>query len=252
MRNLILIGGLALATAAPSSPPARARVIRGDCKEVFGASVCVWARLSGDQVVAFGATLPYRLIADAPANGKMVWPPPVAATIRLPADVREATGFDNFQLSWEHHGHPPGAYLAPHFDFHFYTEAADRVSAIDCSNAAKPAQLPLGYALPDVTVPGLGELKGICVPTMGMHALPEADLTAQDPFSRSMLVGYYGGAPIFLEPMISRATLMRRRSFEQPVPMVPGTTKGVRYPVTFQAVYDKATDSYDLVLGMTK
>ena len=46
-----------------------------------------------------------------------------------------------------------------------------------------------GYALPDLTISGLGELVGACVPGMGMHSMPAAD----------------GGDVIFVEPMIARA-----------------------------------------------
>jgi hypothetical protein len=244
-----LIGGLALTTLG-AAPPRRTeeRVVRGECREVFGAPVCVWARVAGTRVLAFGATVPFRVVAAAPAVGEMVWPPPVAAIIPLPAEVRRAVGFDHLQLSWEHHGHPPGPYLTPHFDFHFYTVTADQVRAIDCADRSKPARLPVGYALPDIDVPGLGRLEGLCVPTMGMHGVPAADLAAAGPFDHTMLVGYYGGAPIFLEPMVSRATLMERRSFGGSVPAVPSPPDGVRFPVSFRAEYDSAAEVYRLVL----
>jgi hypothetical protein len=202
-------------------------------------------------VLAFGATVPYRVVSDAPADGEMIWPPPVAAIIPLPDEVRRATGFDNLQISWEHHGHPPGPYLTPHFDFHFYTVKADRVRAIDCSDPSKPASLPAGYALPDIAVPGLGELKGLCVPTMGMHGVPAAELAATKPFDHTMLVGYYGGAPIFLEPMVSRAALLERKSFGGIVPNVTGAD-GVRFPTSFRAEYDPENQAYELVMSMEK
>jgi hypothetical protein len=201
-------------------------------------------------VLAFGATVPYRMVAAAPAHGEMIWPPPVAAMIPLPVEVRQQTGFDHLQMSWEHHGHPPGPYLTPHFDFHFYTVTADRVRAIDCADTTKPSNLPSGYALPDITVPGLGELKGLCVPTMGMHGVPEAELAATAPFDHTMLVGYYAGAPIFLEPMVSRATLMERKSFESAVPVVANGPEGVRFPAAFRAEYDPTAEAYQLVFTM--
>jgi hypothetical protein len=248
---LSLIGGLTLTSpgAAPRRPD-EGRLVRGECREVFGAPVCVWARVAGERVLAFGATVPFRVVAAAPADGEMAWPPPVAAIIPLPAEVRRATGFDHFQMSWEHHGHPPGPYLTPHFDFHFYTVTADRVRAIDCADRSKPARLPAGYALPDIDVPGLGRLEGLCVPTMGMHGVPATELASTAPFEQTMLVGYYGGAPIFLEPMVSRATLMERRGFGGAVPMVPNLPEGVRFPASFRAEYDPASEEYRLVLDM--
>lgn len=254
MRSGFLVLGLAAGLIPAGGVPAvsspEGRLVRGECREVFGAPVCVWARVSGTRVLSFGATVPDRVVTAAPHDGEMVWPPPVAAIIPLPAEVRQGTGFDHFQISWEHHGHPPGPYLTPHFDFHFYTVPVEQVRAIDCANVTKPAAVPPGYALPDITVPGLGELKGLCVPTMGMHAMPATELAATTPFEHTLLVGYYAGAPIFIEPMVSRATLMERKSFESPMPVVANGPKGVRFPAAFRAEYDRGAQAYQLVFTM--
>ena len=60
--------------------------------------------------------------------------------------MARATGFDHLSVNWEAHGHPPALFLTPHFDFHFYTVAPDRVAAIDCADLRKPAQLPTQYS----------------------------------------------------------------------------------------------------------
>ncbi|HTO73461.1 MAG TPA: hypothetical protein VMJ30_06565, partial [Gemmatimonadales bacterium] len=137
-----LVSGLALMGAALTPSRPAERMVKGECREVFGSPVCVWARMKGDQVVSWGATVPFKVVADAPADGEMVWPPATAAVIPLPAEVQKATGFDHFEMSWEHHGHPPGPYLTPHFDFHFYTIPTDQVRAIDCTDATKPTAVP--------------------------------------------------------------------------------------------------------------
>jgi hypothetical protein len=245
-----VLGAMTLAGAALSAFHPGERQVQGECRAVFGAPVCVWARVSGEKMVSFGATVPYQVVADAPAEGKMLWPPPTAAIIPLPAEVRKQTGFDHLEMSWEHHGHPPGAYLTPHFDFHFYTVSADRVRAIDCADATKPAELPSGYVLPDVTVPGLGELKGLCVPTMGMHGVPASALEATTPFEHTLLLGYYGGALIFLEPMISRAALLEKKSFEGAVPIVANGPGQVHFPAEFRVDYDQTAQAYHLVFRM--
>lgn len=116
--------------------------------------------------------MPLASINAAPLDAPMVFPPVLAAAERLPDDVRRATGFDHVGVNWEAHGHPPALFVAPHFDFHFYTASPPEIAAVDCTNAAKPASLPHGYALPDVDIPGMGVLVGLCVPAMGMHAMP--------------------------------------------------------------------------------
>lgn len=67
-------------------------------------------------------------------------------------------------------GHPPKPFETPHFDFHFYTISDSARRAIDCTDKLKPAALPAGYTMEDMTIPGIGLLVGTCVPRMGMHA----------------------------------------------------------------------------------
>ena len=59
-----------------------------------------------------------------------------------------------------------------------------------------------------------------------------------------MVIGYYHQKPIFFEPMIARATLLERRSFELRVPYVAGVPTAVRYPTQFRARYDSTAQSY--------
>jgi len=162
----------------------------------------------------------------------------------MPAEVTAATGVDHFTFYWEPHGHPPGAYLTPHFDFHFYGIDQPAREAIDCVDTTKPATLATGYGLPDVEIPGLGMLTGLCVPAMGMHSAPAADLASEVAFDGTMVIGYALGNPIFFEPMIARHLLTRRQSFDLPMPAVPGLPEGLRYPQQFRAEYDAAADAY--------
>ena len=148
----------------------------------------------------------------------MVFPPPFAAVVPLPAEVKEATGFDHLAVNWEHGGHHPALFMTPHFDFHFYTISPDQAAAITCEDLSKPAALADRYALPDLTIPGLGELVGACVPTMGMHSMPADELEETDLFGATMIVGYYAGEIIFLEPMIARAKLLEAQGFPMTVP----------------------------------
>src|SRR5262245_45401625 len=110
------------------------RIVEGECREAFGASLCTWAELSGSTVTAYGLDIPVKMVENAPTDGPMVWPPAVAASIPLPAEVRQATGFDHIQVNWEHHGHPPAAYLVPHLDLHLYATSSADVRAVDCVN----------------------------------------------------------------------------------------------------------------------
>jgi hypothetical protein len=218
--------------------------VDGDCGSMFGSQVCTWATVSGDDVIAFGATVPVSAIESAPLDAPMVWPPSPVAIIGLPQQVTQTLGFDHLMINWEAHGHPPALFMTPHFDFHFYTVDATDVAAMDCSDMSKPSQLPTDYALPDIQVPEIGELVGLCVPSMGMHAMPAEEVDQTEPFSTSTLVGYYHGNVIFVEPMIAREKLLADESFSLTVPSVPSVGAGVSWPVSFEAVFDEATQSY--------
>ena len=238
--NLLLVA--ALGAAVISAPGcSREKLVQGECRQVHGADVCAWGTMAGDRVVAFGATIPMKAIESAPAEVPMVWPPKADATIPLPAEVKAASGFDNITIYWEPHGHPPGPYLTPHYDFHFNTTD---VSGIDCADSTKPAVIPTAYEMPDVQIPQMGTLVGLCVPGMGMHSLLASELHSPDLFQKTMIVGYYHQLPIFVEPMITKATMMDRRSFALDIPAVPGVSAAAHYPTRFRADYDSAAQAY--------
>lgn len=219
------------------------------CDTVMGSEVCTWVEMSAGSVVELGASIPMALIEGVPADAPMVWPPAVLGAVALPEAARSTLGLSHLAINWEAHGHPPAAFMAPHFDFHVYSVSERDVRAIDCSDVRKPARLPARYELPDIDIPQMGRLVGLCVPEMGMHAMPAEDIAAAGPFDASMVLGYYGGTPIFFEPMVSRAHLMKKRDFTLPMPAVEALPAGVRYPSEFRAEYDARGSRYRLIFG---
>lgn len=242
----IVTGGC---SSKPQATVEQAQEIAGDCQSAFGGQVCTWARMADSKVVAFGATIPVAAIEQSPAEPPMVWPPVAEAVIPMPAEVRTATGVDHLTIYWEPHGHPPTPYLTPHFDFHLYVISDSARRAVDCTDLSKPTELPSGYALPDIDIPGIGMLKGLCVAQMGMHALESAALADTATFSGAMVLGYYAGKPIFFEPMISKATLLGKKSFSFPLPTPAGVPSGVHFPTKFQADYDASLQGYRFVFS---
>jgi hypothetical protein len=227
--------------------------VAGDCADVFQGQVCTWARMQGDKTVDLGVTVPIASIENAPPDAAMVWPPAPVAVLKLPAAAQQQTGLTDLTMYWEAMGHPPGPYMTPHFDFHINAIPDTDRLAIDCSDVSKPSALPVGYSLTDVTLPpemakmiGVSTLVGTCVPKMGMHALPPEDVKLTTLFEKTLVVGYYAGKPIFLEPMITKATLLKASSFDLTVPAVPGADG---YPKTFRAEYDAQHRAYRFVFG---
>lgn len=244
---------LSLMVLACARKPAPIVEATGECAEAHGAQVCTWTRSQGDSLIEVGATVPLASIENAPATESMAWPPAAVATLDLPAAAQKSSGFAHFTMYWEAMGHPPGPYLTPHFDFHFYTlDRAGRL-AIDCKDEARPAALPDAYALPDIPLPpmmaqmtGVPTLVGLCVPQMGMHSLLTSEMESKDLFRGTMVIGYYHAKPIFIEPMITKAMLMEKKSFDLPIPLVPGI--GTQ-PSKFHAAYDEAKQEYRLTFS---
>lgn len=243
---------LALTVAGCAGEPALVDV-KGACADVYKSQVCTWSKTRGKDVVEAGVVVPIGAIENAPADDKMVWPPVAAANLSVPDSAR-ASGLTQFTMYWEATGHPPGPYLTPHFDFHFYMISAAELAAIDCKDETKPAALPAAYALPDITLPpdmakmtGVAKMVGLCAPQMGMHSLPAAELASKDPFRGDMVVGYYHGKPIFIEPMVTKAMLMEKKSFDFPIPAIPGLTGA--HPTKFHAEYDATQQAYRFVFS---
>ncbi|MEJ2482895.1 MAG: hypothetical protein P8049_07220 [Gemmatimonadota bacterium] len=97
----------------------------------------------------------------------------ITTMIALPPEARESPGIDHLGVDWEARGHSPASYLVPHFDFHLCDLSEEGVEAIDCSDETKPGTLPATCTLPDIDIPDMGVLVGLCFPHVGMHALPD-------------------------------------------------------------------------------
>lgn len=222
----------------------KARVIAPECGPVFGGQICVGGTARGNKIRSITATVPVSVIQGAPPPGVMKWPPESNMVLPLPAEIRAATGVEELTFYWEPMGHPPGPFLTPHFDFHFYVIPEAERRAIDCNNERKPESLPAGYSLPDANIPGIGLLKGLCVPSMGMHSLLDADAQGTKPFKATLVMGFYNGKPIFFEPMIARATLLEKKTFSLRIPSPSGLPANAHYPRHFKATYDESSKGY--------
>ena len=251
MRSLGSAGLVAFVVVAAACTSREVPIVevQGECADAYGSQVCTWARTRGDSVIDAGATVPLAAIENAPADAQMTWPPKTLAALALPASVGDRTGLRQLTMYWEATGHPPGPYLTPHFDFHFYSISHDERMAMDCSNLTKPASLAAGYDMIDMALPphdaemiGTDTLVGLCVPEMGMHSLLDSELKSTSLFRGSMVLGYYGGKPIFIEPMVTKAMLLERKSFDLPIPDIPGMAG--EYPRSFRAEYDSTGQSY--------
>jgi hypothetical protein len=255
MRRLSVVLATVVAACTPREVPITE--VAGECVDAYQAKVCTWATMKGDSVLDVGADIPVALFENAPEHTDMVWPPALLADIKLPDAAHAQSGFSHLTVLWESMGHPPGPFLTPHFDFHFYPMTQAERNAIDCADLAKPSALAAGYVLPDFGLPPpmveltkADTLVGLCVPQMGMHSLDATLMEGTDPFRGTMVLGYYKTGLIFIEPMISKAMLMEKKTFDLPIPSIPGRT--AVYPRAFRADYKAETNSYRFVFSGLK
>lgn len=238
-----LLGGCNVLGGADNS-----RTIMGESGIINGAPVATWAKLNTEgQVSSLGFTLPMKAVDDGPTAGT-----PQFSNLNFPKVAQDTTFINFLALDYMPQGHDPvGRYGTPHFDIHFHHLTKAQVQGIDCSDATQgdPAKVPAGWLPP---VPPGAPAKDFCVPTMGYHSLPTTEFKAPGQmkdgvFDQVMIAGNYGGNFIFVEPMVTRAVLQRKTSFTLPIPAA--AVPSIRYPTTFQATYNAATQTYDFTLG---
>jgi hypothetical protein len=155
--------------------------------------------------------------------------------------------FTHLYLVWEPHGHePPGVYDVPHFDVHFYILPDSERRQITCTGAdeAKCLKSPPAAAVAANYIPTPAG-----VPMMGWHWLDALapELHGQ-PFTSTMIYGYYNGRLAFYEPMITLDFLRSHPHFADSIRQPQEFSKPGYYPKAYQVVYRSVTDSLEVAL----
>lgn len=224
------------------------KFIAGESASVAGGTVSTWARVNGaGKVIWVGLTIPLSMVENLLPRGS--GPAGAVAVLNYPPVVQQTTYFNHAEVHSNEHGHPTNPlfaqtnrYSAPHFDFHFYSIPVADVFAIPPGlffTLAPAERVPGGWAQPE---PG-------SVPQMGRHAAPLTEFTATDPWLLTMISGFLPDASYmhFIEPMITREFLLRRKNFTIPVPTPAVLGRATRYPTECVVAYDKDADAYHIV-----
>lgn len=176
---------------------------------------------------------------------------PFELNLMMP-DKATLTNIIHIGLDWNPMGHEPdGIYDKPHFDFHFYmvdTVFRNQITMIG-DDTLKVGKAPgADYLAPDYMVLPGG------VPKMGAHAV---DVTSPElhgqPFTETMIYGYYDGSMIFYEPMITSEFLGSQPNFTADMKVPVKYPKAGYYPTKFSVVYDSAKQQIKISLfGLKK
>jgi hypothetical protein len=241
----VLVGSLFTASAmsALGQPGNSDKVIIGETAVVAGSELSTWARVNGaGEVTWVGLTIPLSLVENMPPEGAI-------AVLNYPPVVKATTYFDHAEIHSEPEGHPTNPayadanrYGVAHFDFHFYGIPVSQVVTIPFGfffEEVATDRLPKFYAQPEA----------ISIPQMGRHDAPTSEFIATDHWLATMLAGFLPDASYmhFLEPMVTRELLLRRKSFIMQVPRPATLGRATRYPAECIVLYDKDTDAYQFV-----
>ena len=177
---------------------------------------------------------------------------PFELNLMMPSKA-SATNIIHVGLDWNPYGHEPEhVYDKPHFDFHFYmvdTNFRNQITVtgddtLKVYKAPGADYLPASYML----IPGGG------VPRMGEHSV---DVTSPElngqPFTTTMIYGYYDANMIFYEPMITSAFLGSQPNFTADMKVPAKYPKAGYYPTKYSIMYDSAKMEITIkMFGMQK
>lgn len=209
-----------------STAPDRNRDVLGPVTNVGNGTARTFVILQDDKPVSLGIELSDGALQNLPAT-------PTEWQLSLPQGV-QLDPYDHATLNWNPQGHPPpGIYMVPHFDFHFYMITPAEQAAVQGGpdNAQIASQyVPPGYVPDPVAVPG-----------MGVHWTDSqaAEFHGQ-PFTSTFIYGSHNGQFTFIEPMVTQAYLQSHANVEFAVKQPQAVQKGGLYPTHYSVRYDAA------------
>lgn len=180
-------------------------------------------------------------------------------TLALPTGVEHAP-FNHVSLGWNPQGHAPRAvYDRPHFDLHFYMVSEAEVNAIDTSDPAFERKAAKSKTLRADQIPARYVATPDAIPRMGVHWVDAAapELNGQ-PFTTTILYGFWDGKMVFVEPMITAAYIesvrrMPGQAVRLEVPQPKTFEMPGYYPTAYSIRYDGDHDAYVIALeGLRK
>ena len=238
MKMILALGLLVLSTAAFSA------TYYGKTRTVGGGHAQTFTTVEKNHLTEIGIILTDGALSALPMDMK---------EYLLPMPKHGPTApYKHVTLDWNPHGHEPeGVYTKPHFDFHFYLIPNSVRQTITCMGADEATCLkqPAESTIADHYAPTPGG-----VPLMGWHWV---DLLAPEfnggEFTKTFIYGYYNGAMIFLEPMVTLETLKSKQTSVTTIrrpELFP--TQSTSYPDRYKVSYEQKAKEHKVVLKMIR
>jgi hypothetical protein len=228
-RAAVLAAGLvgAVSCGSESTAPASGVERDGPSVAVGNGTAHAYVLSSALRPSAIGVAFTRTALDGLPATDAM-W------TLPLP-DNADVAPFDHVMVNWNAQGHPPGPYMLPHFDVHFYTISSAAQAAI--TGGPDTVSVPASF-VPRDYVSGVES-----VPDMGVHWI---DTTSAElhghVFDRTFIYGFSRGSLAFMEPMITRAYLAGDPDASEPIKQPQSFERSGRYPGRYRVYRDATAD----------
>lgn len=232
-----LADGGATADGGSGSGEEELTVVEGKSGKLFKGTAKSFAKVKPDGTVhSVGVVFSLTAFTSGPASH----PFQDDLVLDMPSVAKEQTLLHHLRANWLPGGHGPDPYGEPHFDFHFLRGTRAEIDDIDCAADArngkvlpKADKIPTGYGTPE-----------LCVNAMGYHSWPKEDTSGGD-FKASLIMGYWQGNVVFLEPMIPVSTFEKKKTFEIPIAKPASAGGGTTlYPTRMIATWLEETEEY--------
>lgn len=213
---------------------------------VYGESVSLGEGLAVTWVEVDSENAPLR-IGMTLTEGALTGLPSQARVMSLDyPEVAVGTLYKHMMFDWAPSGHPPSVYAGyPHFDFHFYMlSEAERlqISAGNDDTPIAPEYMPEEY----IPVPGLGTY---AFPRMGVHYVDsEAPELNGQPFTKTLIYGFFEGEMIFVEPMITVDYFGSHPTDTLQIKQPEAYKRSGYYPTAYRIEYDAEEQAFDIFL----
>lgn len=214
-------------------------IVYGESVSIGNGTAQTWVEVDADDVpLRIGMTLTEGALTGLPSAARVM-------SLDLP-EVAADSLFKHVMFDWAPSGHPPSVYAGhPHFDFHFFMLSEEERLQIPAGTDETP--IPPEYMPEDyIPVPGLGTYS---FPRMGVHYVDsDAPELNGEPFTRTLIYGFFDGEMIFVEPMITVAHFESHPTEVLPIKQPEAYQKTGYYPTAYQIEYDAEAGAFDIFL----
>jgi len=206
--------------------------INGEVMEIGGGVISSWVMVDFNGYYKVGLTLS----AEALSSTHL---PSAQEGNHFDAHMRfphlKQLPFNHAYVAWKPAGHgPDGMYHHSHYDFHFAFITPSEMEAIVAVGELGQQIPPQGFMPENWEPQVLADGSYASVAGQGVHwHFKDAPEWHGDEFTETFMWGSYAGENIFMEPMITLASLVGVSSFEEPIELPRCVKKSGFYPQVY-------------------